>query len=106
MKVPKVNEEIELKDDLIKSKITLPGGKLPLHPLALQFWTHNFTNIPDFRSRDILIFIIIWLVNMAMMRFVYGRIKAFMVLRLYMDGHVEDLKYHTLNDAGYCYFQF
>ena len=53
MKVPKVDEEIELKDDLIKSKITLPGGKLLPHPLSLQFWTHNVTNIPDFRFPDI-----------------------------------------------------
>ena len=53
MKVPKVNEEIELKDDLIKSKITLPDGKLLPHPHSLQFWTHNFTNIPDFRFPDI-----------------------------------------------------
>ena len=42
-KVPKVGEEIELKDDLIKSKITLPGGKLLPNPLSPQFWTHNFT---------------------------------------------------------------
>ena len=28
MQVPEVDEEIELKDDLIKSKITLPGEKL------------------------------------------------------------------------------
>ena len=53
MKVPKVDDEIELKDDLIKWKITLPGGKLLPHPLSLQFWTHNFTNIPDFRFPDI-----------------------------------------------------
>ena len=53
MKKPKVDEEIELKDDLIKSKITLPGGKLLPNPLSLQFWTRNFTNIPDFRFPDI-----------------------------------------------------
>ena len=32
MKVPKVDEKIELKDEVIKSKITLLGGKLlPVH---------------------------------------------------------------------------
>lgn len=53
MKVPKVDEEIELQDDLIKSKITLPGGKLLPYLLSPPFWTHNFTNIPDFRFPDI-----------------------------------------------------
>jgi len=53
MKVPKVDEEIELQEDLIKSKITPTGGKLLPHPLSLQFWTHNFTNIPDFRFRPV-----------------------------------------------------
>ena len=52
IKVPKVDEEIELKDNLIKSKIALPGLKLLPNLLSLQFWTHNFTNIPDFRFPD------------------------------------------------------
>ena len=80
MKVPKVDEEIELKDDVIKSKITLPGGKLLLNPLSLRFWTHNFTNIPDFRFPHIYHYV---LVKMSMMRLVYGRIKAFEVFALY-----------------------
>ena len=71
MKVPKVDEEIELKDDSIKSKITPPGGKLLPYPLSLQFWTNNFTNIPDFRFPDIYHYLV--------MRLVYGRIKAFEV---------------------------
>ena len=35
----------------------------------------------------------------------YESLRGF---RLYIDGHVEDLKYHDLsaNQAGYCYFQF
>ena len=53
MKIPKVDEETELQDDLINSKITLPGGKLLPHPLSLQFWTHNCTHIPDFTFPDI-----------------------------------------------------
>lgn len=53
MKIPKVDEEIELQDNLISSKITLPGGKLLPHPLSLQFWTHNFTHIPDLKFPDI-----------------------------------------------------
>ena len=38
MKVPKVDEEIELKDaEVIKSKITLLGGRLLPHPLRFSF---------------------------------------------------------------------
>ena len=104
MKVPKIDEEIELKDDLIKSKITLPGGKLLPHPLSLQFWTHNFTNIPAFRFPDIYHYLVgKHGYDEACLRS-YESLQGF---RLYMDGHVEDLKYHSiLDDAGNCYFQF
>lgn len=76
MKVSKVDEEIELKDDFIKSKTTLPGGKLLSHPHSLQFGP--ITSL-TFQTSGFLIFIIIWLVKMAMTRLVYGRIKAFRV---------------------------
>ena len=83
-KVPKVGEEIELKDDLIKSKITLPGGKLLPNPLSLQFWTHNFTNIPDFRFPDIYHDLVGKDgYDEACLRS-YKNLRGF---RLYMDGH-------------------
>ena len=53
MKVPKLDNETAQREELINSKITLPGGKLLPHPLSLKFWTHDFTNIPDFRFPDI-----------------------------------------------------
>ena len=57
MKVPKVDEEIELEDDF----------RFSFGPTtSLTFQTSGF-----------LIFIIIWLANMAMMRLAYGRMKAF-----------------------------
>ena len=53
MKVPKLDNETAQHEELINSKITLPGGKLLPHPLSLKFWTLDFTNIPDFRFPDI-----------------------------------------------------
>lgn len=53
IKVPKIEEESTKRDELINSKITLPGGKLLPHPLSLKDWTHDFTGVPDFRFPDI-----------------------------------------------------
>ncbi|XP_074628579.1 uncharacterized protein LOC141886303 [Acropora palmata] len=104
MKVSKVDEEIELKDDFIKSKITLPGGKLLPHPHSLQFWTHNFTNIPDFRFPDIYHYLV---GKDGYDEACLRSYKSLQGFRLYMDGHVENLKYHSILDAaGYCCFQF
>ena len=53
IKVPKLKMETVQCDELINSKITLPGGKLLPRPLSLKFWSPGFTGIPDFRCPDI-----------------------------------------------------
>lgn len=104
MKVLKVDEEIEFKDDLIKLKIILLGGKLFFYLFLFWFWIYNFINILDFRFFDIYYYLVgkdgydevcLWLY------------KSFQGFCLYMDGYVEDLKYYSIfDDVGYCYFQF
>ena len=65
-----------------------------------------------FQTSGFPIFTIIWLEEMVAMKTVYGRIKVFEGFRLFVDGHVKDLKYHDLisdgtgKQTGYCYFQF
>ena len=62
----------------MKSKITLPGGKY-FFSIHFRFSFGNITSLTFQTSGGFLIFIVIWLVKMAMMRLVYGRIKAFEV---------------------------
>ena len=108
MKVPNFDNETAQREELINSKITLPGEKLLPHPLSLKF-IGPMTSLMK-QTSGFLIIIITWLEKMAMTRIVYGRIKAFRAFAyIYsVDGHVEDLKYHNISDnqIGYCYFQF
>ena len=80
--------------------------KLP-HPLSLKDWTHDFTDIPDFRYPDICHYLV--------GKDGYDKdcsYKSLEGFRLFVDGYVEDLKYHDLSDDdrdkqnGYCTFQF
>lgn len=105
MKVPKLDNETAQREELINSKITLPGGKLLPHPLSLKFWTHDFTNIPDFRFPDIYHYLV---GKDGYDEDCLRSYKSLQGFRLYIDGHVEDLKYHNISDnqTGYCYFQF
>ena len=75
------------RDELINSKITLPGGKLLPHSLSLKFWTHDFTDITDFlvRKDDY---------DEDCLR-LYKSLEGFCS---FIDRHVEDLKYHGLTD--------
>ena len=104
MKVPKLDNETAQREELINSKITLPGGKLLPHPLSLKFWTHDFTNIPYFRFPDIYHYLV---GKDGYDEDCLRSYKSLQGFRLYIDGHVEDLKYHKISDnqTGYCYFQ-
>ncbi|XP_022777646.1 uncharacterized protein LOC111319076 [Stylophora pistillata] len=109
IKVPKTKEESTKRDELINSKITLPGGKLLPYPLSLKDWTHDFTGVPDFRFPDIYHYLV---GKDGYDEDCLRSYKSLEGFRLFVDGHVEDLNYHDLSDDetgkkdGYCYFQF
>ena len=77
------------RDELINSKITLPGGKLLPHPLLLKFWTHDLTVIPDFRFPDIYHYLV---VEDGYDEDCLRSYKSHEGFGLFTEGHLEDLK--------------
>ena len=95
IKVPKLEKDTVQRDELINSKITLPGGKLLPHSLSLKFWTHDFTGITDFRFPDIHHYLVRKDGYDEDCLRLYKSLEGFCS---FTDRHVEDLKYHGLTD--------
>ena len=80
------------RDELINSITTLLRGKLLPHPLSHKFW------IPDFRFSDIYHYLV---GKDGYDEDCLRSYKSPEGFRLFVDGHVKDLKYYDIIDDGH-----
>ena len=98
VKIPKLEKETLERDELINSTTTLLRGKLLSHPLSHKFWIHEFTGIPDFRFSDIYHYLV---GKDGYDEECLRSYKSPEGFRLFVDGHVKDLKYYDIVDDGH-----
>lgn len=86
----------------IENKLRTPEGDLP-KPANLTQWTNNFYKAPEFTFADLFVYLV------EKKGYDKESLRAFKSLqgyRLYADGHVEELSYHSVEGGKYCFFKF
>ena len=86
----------------IENKLRTPEGDLP-KPANLTHWTNNFYKGPEFTFADLFVYLV------EKKGYDKESLRAFKSLqgyRLYADGHVEELSYHSIEGGKYCFFKF
>ena len=102
MKQPRIEAPVEHVSAVIKQKLKTNESQLP-NPDAVLWWTHNFSEVPEYTFGHMYSYLI---ENDE--QYTEETLRSFKSLtgfKLFRDGHVTDLKYHSVN-SDYCFFKF